>query len=124
MAPNGNASPAVVRIGFTLPRPGAGFPDVSTTREAVEMAIHDTPGIPGVSIQPVFVDDAAGDGSESPASAAAGMRSLVADEEVLAVVGPQTSGAATAQIPLSNAAGLLQCSGSAAAGALTQGLSA
>jgi branched-chain amino acid transport system substrate-binding protein len=48
------------------------------------------------------------------------MQSIVARADVVAVIGPQTSGIAKLQIPISNKAGLLQCSPSTASDGLTK----
>ena len=48
------------------------------------------------------------------------MQAIVDQKNVMAVIGPQQSGIASGQIPISNAAGLLQCSPSAASDGLTK----
>jgi branched-chain amino acid transport system substrate-binding protein len=55
-----------------------------------------------------------------PAEGTANMGSIVAQDKVVAVVGPQSSGVARSQIPISNRAGLLQCSPSTASDSLTK----
>ena len=55
-------------------------------------------------------DHTGSDGSHAPDIAAADMTAFVADTDVVGVVGPFNSGSAKAQIPVSNEAGLFQCS--------------
>jgi len=63
----------------------------------------------GYRIETVVLDHTVG-GVHDPQQGAADMTALVQDPEVVAVVGPFNSSVAKAQVPVSNEAGLLQCS--------------
>lgn len=68
----------------------------------------------------INVQDDALNGVHDPQTGAKNMQTLVADASVIGVVGPFNSGVAEAEIPISNGAGLLQCSPANTANAVTQ----
>jgi ABC-type branched-subunit amino acid transport system substrate-binding protein len=118
-APTAAASFAAqtAKIGITLPL--AGPANGAAERDAALLAIKDAQPIPGVAIDSVVLDHAGADGSPDEAKASADMQSLIADQSVLAVLGPNSGVIATDQIPMTNGAGLLQCSASADWASLT-----
>lgn len=119
------ASPAaaqdetLVRVGITLPLSGSGLASSGPIRDAVELALAEA-AIPGVRLEAVVLDHAV-NGLHNPQQGARDMTAFIADPAVLAVVGPFNSTVAQAQIPLSNEAGLLQCSPANTAPGLTKG---
>lgn len=117
--PVGAQDETLVRVGITLPLSGSGLASSGPIRDAVELLLGTTQ-IPGVRLEPVVLDHAV-NGVHDPARGAADMEALVADPAVLAVVGPFNSSVAERQIPISNAAGLLQCSPANTDPSLTQG---
>src|SRR5205823_5335267 len=58
--------------------------------------------------------------SQDPAKGAANMQAFIADPAIVGVVGPAASGIAKGEIPLTNKAGLLQCSPTTTNPGLTQ----
>ncbi len=126
---------AVIGVGafaFTALRHGAGLPagawkiglDVPLTGDAafrgmqikngVTLALDDANAAGGVGGAQVALDakDDAGnaDTDQDPVAGAANASALVADPNVLAMVGPAGSPVAKAEIPITNQAGLLECS--------------
>ena len=65
--------------------------------------------MPGYTLD-ISVQDDAVNGAHDPQQGATNMHTLVADTSVVGVVGPFNSSVAQAEIPISNAAGLTQCS--------------
>ena len=101
-------------IGLEMPLTGnAAFRGI-TVRDAVELAIADVNGAGGIGGSQLVLDprDDGADvqGDQDPALGAANVTALTADPRTLAVIGPWSSRVATAEIPITNAAGLLQCS--------------
>src|SRR6478609_300144 len=119
-----SAAPAkVVTIGISLPLSGEDASFGVPIRDGALLAIreaNDQNLLPGYRIETKVLDHAV-DGRHDPTQGANDMLSLSGDPTVVAVVGPAHSSVAKAQIPLSNAAGLLQCSPTATFPGLTQG---
>jgi branched-chain amino acid transport system substrate-binding protein len=112
----------VVKIGVELPMSGADAPNGVPTLNAVRLAIADVNaagGIDGYKFGVNTQDDAL-NGSNNPQQGARNITTLVNDPSVIGVVGPYNSSVAKAEIPISNAAGLLQCSPSNTAPGLTK----
>ena len=85
----------------------------------VKLALSEAGGVAGgwkVEIPDSAVLDDGGDVQRGKDN----MQAIVGQDRVVAVIGPQQSGIASGQIPISNAAGLLQCSPSAASDGLTK----
>lgn len=104
--------PVRVVIAMELPL-GANEPGAASLANGITLAVNDASGQVGryqLEIPPsTILSDLVGgvpDGSQG----AANMRQIVADPAVVAVIGPFQSSVALQQIPISNAAGLLQCS--------------
>jgi branched-chain amino acid transport system substrate-binding protein len=98
------------KIGLDMPFSGPvdyGAPARDALRLAVAQA-NAAGGIGGARIVLESRDD--GPSSHSPRHGARNTHAFVADPRVIAMVGPAQSPIASAEIPITNAAGLLQCS--------------
>jgi branched-chain amino acid transport system substrate-binding protein len=113
------AGPKVVKIGIELPLSGAELPNGDPTLKGVQLAIKENP-VPGYDVQLNIKDDAL-NGKHDPQTGATNIGQLVSDNSVFAVVGPFNSNVAQAEIPVSNAAGLIQCSPANTNPTLTKG---
>ena len=123
VAPSGGGGGGVsVKIGVDLPLSGAELPNGDPTLKGVELAIKENP-VPGFTVTTNVKDDAL-NGKHDPQTGATNIGQLVTDTSVFAVVGPFNSNVAQAEIPVSNAAGLIQCSPANTNPALTKGDSA
>ncbi len=113
-----------LKIGISLPLSGASLASSGPARDGALLAISEANklgGVGGYKFEAVIKDHTGPDGSHAPDIAAADMTALVADEAVVGVVGPFNSASAKAQIPVSNEAGLFQCSPSNTNTSLTKG---
>jgi branched-chain amino acid transport system substrate-binding protein len=119
---SGTAASKVVKIGIELPLSGAELPNGDPTLKGVQLAIAQNP-VPGFDVQLNIKDDAL-NGKHDPQTGATNIGQLVSDSTVFAVVGPFNSNVAQAEIPVSNAAGLIQCSPANTNPTLTKGASA
>lgn len=118
--PVGSAQePVLVRVGITLPLAGAPLTSTGPIRDGALLGLAAS-AFAGLRIEPVILDHAVG-GTHDPAQGARDMAAFVADPAVLAVIGPYNSSVAVEQIPVGNAAGLLQCSPGATSPDLTKG---
>jgi ABC-type branched-subunit amino acid transport system substrate-binding protein/DNA-binding SARP family transcriptional activator len=105
-------------IGLDMPLSGQGAVLGQPVRDAVQMAIDDlnaAGGVDGSTLDLVVLDDA-----QTPARAAQNARAFVADPTTFAMIGPWGSAAAFPVIPVTNEAGLLQCSPSSTHPGLTK----
>jgi branched-chain amino acid transport system substrate-binding protein len=101
-----------IKIGTELPMSGAETANGDPTANGVKLAIkqsNDKKEIAGYTLD-INVQDDAVNGKHDPQQGATNLKTLVADTAVMGVVGPFNSNVAQAEIPVSNAAGLLQCS--------------
>ncbi len=112
----------VVTLGVDLPLSGAETPNGGPTLNGVQLAVDENP-VPGYTIKVEAKDDAL-NGKHDPQTGATNIGQLVNDSSVFAVVGPFNSNVAQAEIPVSNAAGLIQCSPANTNPGLTKGASA
>jgi branched-chain amino acid transport system substrate-binding protein len=102
----------VLTIGTELPMSGGETANGVPTANGADLAVQQanaSNAIPGYTLQISKKDDAL-NGVHDAATGAANMGQLVADQTVIGVVGPFNSGVAQVEIPVSNDAGLLQCS--------------
>ena len=102
-----------INIAIELPQQGSELASSGPIINGIKLAVKDAGGTAGgwkIEIPNSVVLDDAKDGVHDPQTGAQNMQALVANPNVIAVVGPLNSGVAKVQIPLSNAAGLLQCS--------------
>jgi branched-chain amino acid transport system substrate-binding protein len=116
-AASGSAAASVVsrgtiKIGVDLPQSGNEVANGEPTFRGVELAVKEANaagGVGGYTVEINNQDDAV-NGVHSPDQGATNARTLVADEQVVGVVGPFNSNVARAIIPITNEAGLAQCS--------------
>ena len=101
-----------IKIGTELPMSGAETANGEPTANGVKLAIKQENAkneLSGYTLD-INVQDDAVNGAHDPQQGATNMHTLVADTTVMGVVGPFNSNVAQAEIPISNAGGLLQCS--------------
>ncbi len=101
-----------IKIGTELPMSGAETANGEPTANGVKLAIKQAnakSAVPGYTVE-INVQDDAVNGAHDPQQGATNMHTLVADTAVVGVVGPFNSNVAQAEIPISNAGGLTQCS--------------
>jgi ABC-type branched-chain amino acid transport systems, periplasmic component len=99
-------------IGTEFPMSGAETANGEPAANGVKLAIKQANAknmVPGYTLV-INVQDDAVNGVHDPQQGATNLHTLVADATVVGVVGPFNSSVAQAEIPISNAAGLLQCS--------------
>ncbi|HEX3429147.1 MAG TPA: branched-chain amino acid ABC transporter substrate-binding protein [Candidatus Limnocylindrales bacterium] len=102
-----------INIGIELPQQGSELASTQPEINGIKLAVKDAGNAAGgwtIDIPNSVVLDDAKDGVHDPQTGAQNMQALAANPNVVAVIGPQNSGVAKVQIPISNAAGLLQCS--------------
>jgi branched-chain amino acid transport system substrate-binding protein len=110
-APSGDTSKGTVKIAIGLPYEGSEKAASDPIINGVKLAVKDAGGAAGgyaLSVPDVF-DDAV-NGKHDEQQGATNMQTIVQDPEIVAMIGPLNSSVAAAQIPISNAAGLFQCS--------------
>jgi branched-chain amino acid transport system substrate-binding protein len=108
-----------LKIGITLPLSGSAAASAEPARKGAELAIKDFK-LNGYTVKTTVLDHAV-NGVHDPQQGAKDMTSLVGDSTVVGAVGPFNSSVAKVQIPISNEAGLLQCSPSNTNPDLTKG---
>jgi branched-chain amino acid transport system substrate-binding protein len=119
-SPSGSAGGnKTVTLGVDLPLSGAETPNGQPTLDGVQLAVDENQ-VPGYTVKVEAKDDAL-NGKHDPQTGATNIGQLVTDSTVFAVVGPFNSNVAQAEIPVSNAAGLVQCSPANTNPALTKG---
>lgn len=107
-APSAAAGSIAVKIGIELPMTGGEAPNGVPTANGVALAISKIQ-VPGFTVTINQQDDAV-NGVHNPNQGAKNISTLANDAQVLFVVGPYNSSVAQAEIPVGNAAGLMQCS--------------
>jgi len=118
-----SATGGTIAIGIDLPTSGGDASDGIPTRNGAVLAIEqaDQRTVPGgFRFTADDLDDAV-QGTHDPAQGAQNARTFVSDSSVLAMIGPFNSNVAEAEIPITNAAGLVQISPATVAPGLTQG---
>jgi branched-chain amino acid transport system substrate-binding protein len=111
-ASGGGGGGKTLTIGTELPMSGGETANGVPTANGVKLAVQQANAantIPGYTLAVNSQDDAL-NGVHDPATGGKNMTTLVNDATVVGVVGPFNSGVAQVEIPISNAAGLLQCS--------------
>jgi branched-chain amino acid transport system substrate-binding protein len=104
--------PSTIVIGINFPFTGADAADAANVRDGALMAIEEINsrgGIGGlVPIQALIKDDGTvAAGQYDPAQAATNTRQFVAQDDVVAIVGPMMSGSGRAMSPIASDAGLM-----------------
>jgi len=109
----GGGDKGTLKIAIELPFQGADKAAADPIKNGIRLAIKQAGGVAGgwkiVNGDEDVYDDAL-NGAHDPQTGANNMTKIVSDAAVVGVVGPLNSGVARAQIPISNEAGLLQCS--------------
>ena len=116
----GSSTSKELIIGISLPLSGSALASAGPAQKGAELAVSEVTLEGGYTLKTIALDHAV-NGAHDPAQAAADMTTLVGNAQVIGVVGPFNSGSAKAQIPVSSAAGLLQCSPSNTNPDLTKG---
>lgn len=99
-----------VKIGVDLPLSGGEVANGQPTLQGVELAVKEwNEGGHGYTVSLNVQDDAL-NGVHDPQTGANNANTLVADDEVVGMVGPFNSNVARAIIPITNEFGLAQCS--------------
>jgi branched-chain amino acid transport system substrate-binding protein len=101
-----------LKIGTEFPMSGAETANGEPSANGVKLAIKQAnakSAVPGFTLE-INVQDDAVNGVHDPQQGATNLHTLVADAAVVGIVGPFNSSVAQAEIPIGNAAGLLQCS--------------
>jgi branched-chain amino acid transport system substrate-binding protein len=109
---SGGAGGKTITIGTEFPMSGAEQANGEPSANGVKLAIKQAnakSAVPGYTIG-INVQDDAVNGLHNPQQGATNLHTLVSDATVAGVVGPFNSNVAQAEIPIGNAAGLLQCS--------------
>ena len=116
-------APPPLKLLLAVDVPLQGEPGAPSTVDAVKLALRDVPAIRSVTLElpPSGVYDDSVRGSADPDKGAQNMASIAADPRYVAVIGPYHSFVARATIPVTNAAGLLECSPTNTAPGLTRG---
>jgi branched-chain amino acid transport system substrate-binding protein len=120
----GDTSKGTVKIAVELPFQGSEKATSDPILNGIRLAVKDAGGAAGgyaVTVPDSAVYDDSLNGAHDPQTGANNMTKIVADPDVIAVIGPVNSSVGKAQIPISNAAGLLQCSPSNTNPDLTKG---
>jgi branched-chain amino acid transport system substrate-binding protein len=120
----GDTSKGTIKIAVELPFQGSEKATSDPILNGIRLAVKDAGGAVGgyaVTVPDSAVYDDSLNGAHDPQTGANNMTKIVADADVVAVIGPVNSSVGKAQIPISNAAGLLQCSPSNTNPDLTKG---
>jgi branched-chain amino acid transport system substrate-binding protein len=114
LRPAAGLPPGPWTIGLDMPLTGNAAWRGTPVRNAVQLAIDDVNAAGGVGGSQLALDvrDDGADvqGAQDPGLGAANATAFAADPRTLAMIGPWSSRVAAAEIPITNAAGLLQCS--------------
>jgi branched-chain amino acid transport system substrate-binding protein len=106
--------PGAWKIGVDVPLTGPTTPGGTVIANGVTLAVDDANaagGVDGAQLSVDRMDDGMTDRTgQDPVRGAANVTAMVADPTVVAMVGPRSSKVARAEIPVTNQAGLLQCS--------------
>ncbi len=108
----GTASKGTLKLGVTLPLSGGSAADGQPTMKGAQLAVdqaNEAGGIGGYTLELLPLDHAV-NGKYNEQQAAQDMQTFASEPAVIGVVGPYNSAVGKVQIPISNDAGLLQCS--------------
>lgn len=113
VATPGDTSKGTVNIAIELPQQGSELAASQPIINGIQLAIKEAGGAAGgykIEIPKEVIFDDAKDGVHDPQTGAQNMGNIVGLDNVVAVIGPLNSSVAKVQIPISNEAGLFQCS--------------
>jgi branched-chain amino acid transport system substrate-binding protein len=111
--PSVDTSKGTVNIAIELPQQGSDKAASDPIINGIKLAVKEAGGGAGgykVEIPNDVIFDDSKDGHNDPQTGAQNMGNIVGLDNVIAVIGPLNSGVAKVQIPITNEAGLLQCS--------------
>lgn len=123
-AGSGGATKGTVIFAIELPQQGSEKAASDPIINGIKLAVKQAGGAAGgykIEIPQSAIYDDALNGVHDPQTGANNMNQIVANTKVVGVIGPLNSNVAKAQIPISNAGGLAQCSPANTNDALTQG---
>ncbi len=104
---SGSTSGGVIKIGTDLPVSGTDAAQGLPTQYGVDLAVSQNQNLGnGYTLQVVHKNDEGASGAD-PTVGASNISALLADPQVMAVVGPFNSGVAKAEIPVATNAGLV-----------------
>jgi len=109
----GGGAPSTVNIAIELPQQGSEKAASDPIINGIKLAVKEAGGKVGtltVDIPAGVIYDDALNGAHDPQTGARNMQAIVGNANIVAVIGPLNSNVARAQIPISNEAGLFQCS--------------
>ena len=112
-AAGGDTSKGTVKIAIELPQQGSEKAASDRIINGIKLAVKQAGGAAGgykIDVPASAIYDDALNGAHDPQTGANNMSKIVADADVIAVIGPLNSSVAKAQIPISNDGGVLQCS--------------
>ena len=118
------ATKGTVIFAIELPQQGSEKAASDPIINGIKLAVKQAGGSAGgykIDIPQSAIYDDALNGVHDPQTGANNMNQIVANTKVVGVIGPLNSNVAKAQIPISNAGGLAQCSPANTNDALTQG---
>src|SRR5439155_5135760 len=101
----GTANKGTIVIGIDLPESGGEASNGVPTMNGVKFAVQQIKSVKGFKLDTVNFDDAV-NGVHDPQKGAQNVNQMLANPDVLAMVGPLTSNVARAEIPITNAADL------------------
>jgi len=109
----GAAAGGTYKVGIDMPQQGSELAGSEPVIKGAQLALKQAGGKAGnytIEIPKASILDDAVSGVHDPQQGAQNAGLLIADPKVLAMLGPLNSNVAKAQIPLTNEAGLFQCS--------------
>ena len=110
---SGAATKGTIKVAFELPMQGSDLAGSQPVINGARLALKEKGGVAGgytIDAGDALVYDDSLNSKFDPQTGAQNMTTIVGDESIVAVIGPMNSSVARAQIPISNAAGVLQCS--------------
>jgi branched-chain amino acid transport system substrate-binding protein len=123
-AAGGDTSKGTIKIAIELPQQGSEKAASDPIINGIKLAVKQAGGAAGgyaITVPTSAIYDDANNGAHDAQTGANNMTKIVTDADTVAVIGPLNSSVAQAQIPISNDAGLLQCSPANTNPDLTQG---
>ncbi|MEP6638187.1 MAG: branched-chain amino acid ABC transporter substrate-binding protein [Chloroflexota bacterium] len=116
---SGGGGGTAIKIGIELPMSGGEAPNGEPTAKGVQLAVEQVK-VDGFTVTINQQDDAV-NGKHDATQGAKNIGTLANDKQVQFIIGPYNSSVAQAEIPVSNGAGLMQCSPANTATVLTKG---